>query len=54
MTNKELNEWYIWYRQYENGYHMSDWDWMEFVRLNHLVMEASHEIHNHNMMKDRK
>lgn len=25
----------------------------ELIRLNHLVMEASHQIHNHEMLKDR-
>ena len=51
MTKKELDTWYKWYKQYKNGYHMSDSDWHELVRLNHLVMESCHDVHNKNMSK---
>ncbi len=51
MTEIELNQWYANYRQYKNAYHFSENDWSNFVRLNHLVMEASHEVHNKNMLK---
>ena len=50
MENETLKEWYIFYKQYENGYHLSRHDWREFMRLNHLVMEASHKVHNDNML----
>lgn len=50
MTIKELQEWHKWYRQYKNGYHMSDNDKQELIRLNYLVMELTHEVHNDNMM----
>ena len=52
MTKQELNEWFTLYKQVKNGYHMEPHDWRELVRLNHLVMEASHEIHNKNMSGD--
>ncbi len=51
MTHEELKEWETWYIHYKNGYHMSKNDWVEFMRLNHVVLEATHEIHNHNMME---
>jgi len=54
ITNKELLEWLKWYRQYNNGYHMSENDWKELVRLNHLVLDMTHEVHNEDMLKDRK
>ena len=54
MTKKDLNEWYKLRIQYVNGYHLEPSDWRELVRLNHLVMEASHEIHNHNMLNGFK
>lgn len=53
MTETELQEWYTFYTQYINGYHMSDWDKTNFIRLNHLVMEATHKVHNDNMLKDK-
>jgi len=54
ITNKELLEWLKWYRQYNNSYHMSENDWKELVRLNHLVLDMTHEVHNEDMLKDRK
>lgn len=53
MNNEELKEWHKLYKQFKNGYHMSSEDWGELVRLNHLVMEGSHAVHNHNMMNVR-
>lgn len=50
MSKKELDNWYKWYRQRKNGYHMSDMDKRELISLNHTLMEAVHEIHNDNMM----
>lgn len=49
MTKDELLKWYKWYRQYTNGYHMSSWDWMQFIQLNHIVMDEVHRVHNDNM-----
>jgi hypothetical protein len=53
MNKEILTEWYKLYRQVENGYHMSKQDWQELVRLNHLLMEATHKIHNDNMLKEK-
>lgn len=50
MTKEELERWFELRQQIVNGYHVSNWDMQELIRLNHLVMEASHEIHNQNMM----
>lgn len=55
MTPQELKDWATLREQHVNGWHMSENDWRELVRLNHLVMEASHDIHNTNMLrKDEK
>jgi hypothetical protein len=51
MTKKDLNNWYTLRIQFINGYHMEPWEWQELIRLNHLVMEATHDIHNKNMLK---
>jgi len=50
MKKDELNEWYKWLKQYENGYHLSENDKRELLRLNHIVMEKVHKIHNENML----
>ena len=54
MKQQDLNDWYKLHKQVVNGYHMEKSDKLELVRLNHLVMEAAHKIHNDNMLKDRK
>lgn len=54
LTAKGLTEWYVLYIQYINGYHLSNMDWSELLSLNHLVMEASHKVHNDNMLDIRK
>jgi hypothetical protein len=52
MLNKiDLISWYKLLIQYENGYHMEKSDNQELIRLNHLVMEATHKIHNDNMLR---
>ncbi len=51
MTKKELNQWYDLHKQIVNGYHLSKDDWQDLIRLNHLVMETSHAIHNKNMLE---
>jgi len=40
--------------QVRNGYHMSEADNQELIRLNHYVMELSHKVHNDNMLKKEK
>lgn len=50
LLKQDLDEWYKMRKQYTNGYHMEKWDWDNLIRLNHLVMEASHDIHNENMI----
>jgi hypothetical protein len=50
MNNQEFKQWQALYKQYKNGYHLSDHDWRELTRLNHLLMEITHEIHNKNML----
>lgn len=50
MTEQELKEWFTYYKQVKNGYHMSDWDYTALIGLNHKVMEACHDIHNDNML----
>lgn len=54
MTVKQLKEWHKWVKQYKNGYHLSKTDEQELIRLNHRVMEDSHEIHNNNMLNNRR
>lgn len=51
MTKKELQEWFVLYKQVNNGHQMEKSDWVKLVRLNHLIMETSHEIHNKNMLE---
>ena len=50
MNNQELKEWEALYKQYKNGYYLSDWDKKELIWLNHLLMETTHDIHNKNML----
>jgi len=52
MTTQELKQWDTLRKQYKNGYHLSMSDWKELIRLNHLVMEASHDIHNNMLALD--
>lgn len=51
MNKHELDQWYTLFRQWVNGYHLSDTDTKELIRLNHLVMEASHAVHNNHMLQ---
>lgn len=50
ITIIELNDWHLLLKQLINGYHMSVQDKKELVRLNQLVMEQCHKVHNGNMM----
>jgi hypothetical protein len=52
MTKEELEQWWILREQVLNGWHMSENDKKELIRLNHLVLEASQDIHNSNMLED--
>lgn len=47
---RTLNEWIMYYKQYINGYHMSEHDISTFLSLNHSIMEQIHRIHNENML----
>ena len=53
MTDQEYKDWLKLAKQFKNGYHLSKNDWKELLRLNHLLMELSHKIHNENQMKGR-
>ena len=50
MENQELKEWSVLYKQFKNGYHLSNTDKQDLLRLNHLLMEECHNVHNSNMM----
>lgn len=50
MTTGEFNQWQMLVKQYINAWHLSDQDKKDLLRLNHLVMELSHRIHNDNML----
>ena len=50
-TKYTLDQWYKYVLQVNNGYHMSEYDKLEFLRLNHLIMESCHDIHNDSMLK---
>lgn len=50
MNKKDFEQWYILQQQIVNGYHLSDNDKRELLRLNHLVMEVCHKIHNDSML----
>lgn len=50
MDKSMLEDWNKLYKQLVNGYHLSEEDKKELVRLNHLVMEATHKVHNDNML----
>lgn len=50
MKKQDLDRWYTLRKQVINGYHMEKSDWTELIQLNYQVMEASHRIHNDNML----
>lgn len=50
MTKKDLRTWYLLREQIAT---LSKIDKQELIRLNHLVMEATHGIHNDNMLDGR-
>lgn len=50
ISKSDLQEWDTLLDQLRNGYHLSDSDKHELIRLNHLIIETSHDIHNINMI----
>ena len=50
MNEEERKEYFILLNQYKNSYHLTKNDKKELIRLNHLIMEDAHMIHNDNMM----
>jgi len=50
MNKEEIKEYFILLNQYKNSYHLTKNDKKELIRLNHLIMEDAHMIHNDNMM----
>ena len=50
MTNEQIKEWQELYIQYKNGYHLSNTDKSDLIRLNHLMMGIANEIQNKNML----
>lgn len=54
LTKDEALQWFTLWLQVKNGYHMEPSDKQELIRLNHLVMEVSHNIHNSHMMEGRQ
>ncbi len=51
MNEEEKKEYFMLLNQHKNGYHLSNSDKQELIRLNHLIMEDCHEIHNANMRR---
>lgn len=54
MTEQDLKDWFALVKQVKNGYHLSDSDRRELLRLNHIVMEQAHKIHNDNMLEKER
>ena len=54
MTKEELKQWQILVSQVNNGYHLSNSDKQELLRLNYQVMEIANNIHNQNMLDNLK
>ena len=53
MNKEERKEYFVLLDQYKQGYHLSKEDKANLIRLNHLIMEDAHIVHNDNMLKDR-
>lgn len=51
LPQEEFHQWYALREQAANDGDLSNSDKSELIRLNHLVMEAAHEIHNANMLE---
>lgn len=54
ITPEDLADWYQLRKKFVNGWYMSENDWLELIRLNHIIMDASHNIHNTNMLRKDK
>mgnify|MGYP001611459344 CR=1 FL=1 len=52
MKKKELSVWYRYIKALQQGKYLEKEDKRELIRLNHLVIEASHKIHNDNMINN--
>lgn len=49
-ASQDVTDWAVYIDQLRNGYHLSDSDKQELIRLNYLIMDVCHEIHNTNML----
>ena len=52
MSKEEIKEYFVLLNQYKKGYHLSNNDKQELIRMNHLIMEDCHMIHNDNMLRN--
>jgi len=52
MTQKDLKQWQMLVKQVKNGYHLSNSDKQELLRLNHEVMLTANNIHNSSMFNN--
>ena len=50
MTTKELKQWHSLIKTIKAGEKLDASDYQELLRLNYLVMELAHFIHNDNML----
>ena len=53
MTKQDAQRW-IYLRENNLFKMLDDTEYQELLRLNHLIMEASREIHNNNMLKGKQ
>lgn len=51
MTREELDKWFDLITTIKTGTKLDYYDYSELLRLNHLVMEEAHLIHNDNMLR---
>lgn len=54
MTKEEVMSWDELRILVQTGTKLGYWEYVEFLRLNQLIMEASHKIHNDNMLRKDK
>jgi hypothetical protein len=54
LTREECAQWFTLWLQVKNGYHMEPSDTQELFRLNFLVMEVAHHLHNGHMMEGKQ
>lgn len=50
MNKEQLDKWFELITTIKAGVKLNYYDYSELLRLNQLVMEASHKIHNDNML----